>query len=113
MLSLKKSQGGFSLIEVMIAMVILLIIVFAFTVLFTSSFTGIFRAGSKSESLYQAQANMDNAINSGDIGEVGSLKIPFNGAPDIEEADNQGRIIEIEYEYQDSTGMLRYFLPTP
>ncbi len=113
MFSIKNSQGGFSLIEVMIAMVIMLIIISAFTVLFTSSFTGIFRAGSKSESLYRAQAEMDHAINSGDVGEMSSLKIPFNGAPDIEEADNPGRIIEIEYEYQDSAGILRYFLPAP
>ncbi len=111
MQSIKNEQSGFSLVELLVAMVIFMIIVIAFTALFTNSYTGIFRAGDKSESMFVAQADMDKAIYRGNEGDEMNLKIPFIGAPDIEANNNPGRLIEIEYEYQGGNSTIRYFLP--
>ena len=105
-----KSEQGFTLVEVIVALAILMIIVFAFTQLFTTSFSGIFVAGRKSESLFNVQADMDNAINDGVITDGGStLVVPFINTDDI--VSDDGGVIERPYEYDGRTGTLVYYLP--
>lgn len=55
-------EYGFALVEILVAMIVLFIIIFAFTGLFTSSFSGIFEAGSKSKSLFNAQGSLEQKI---------------------------------------------------
>ncbi len=59
---LAKSREGFSLIELLIAMVILLILLIAFTPLFMRSLEMISYAGDKSEALHLGQSDMEVTI---------------------------------------------------
>ncbi len=56
----KYSEEGFTVVEVLIAMVLLLMMVFTFTVLFTSSFDGIMTSGRRSEAVYASQQDVDS-----------------------------------------------------
>ncbi len=104
-----KKEEGFTLVEVLVAVSILTIIIFAFTTLFTTSFTGIFGAGRKSEALFKAQEEMDNAIAQGldESLEEKTLVINF----DLKTFSIRGREKHINYEYEGRTGTLYYLIP--
>lgn len=57
-----KLEKGFTMIELLVAMLILLIIVFAFTPLFVGSIERIHFAGDKSEALYESQFSLEESI---------------------------------------------------
>jgi len=104
-----KKEEGFTIIEVLIALTILVIIIFSFTTLYTTSFTGIFRAGDKSEALFDLQEEIDNAIAEGPSSEFeeATLTIKF----DNEEVTVSGKPKHIVQEYEDRSVDLFYFLP--
>jgi prepilin-type N-terminal cleavage/methylation domain-containing protein len=107
MVKLKK-ENGFSLVEVILAISILLIVVAAFTLLFTTSFSGIFTAGRKSKSLFEAQELVDNLIGGDANYQYDSLLvIEF----DQRTIAIEGEEISVEYQYEDRYGDLNYFLP--
>lgn len=107
MLKLKK-ENGFSLVELVLAISILLIVVAAFTLLFTTSFSGIFTAGHKSKSLFEAQELVDNLISGGANYQFDSLLvIEF----DQRTIAIEGEEISVDYQYEDRQGDLYYFLP--
>lgn len=54
-----KSDQGFTLVELLVAMVILIMVVFAFTPLLVGSIERIHYAGDKSEALYQGQSEVE------------------------------------------------------
>ncbi len=72
-----KHENGFSLVEVLIAVFILLIIVITFTTLFTSSFRGITSSGSRSETLFGLQENIESDIKAPGADYIGNLNILF------------------------------------
>lgn len=102
-----KSQKGFTLIEVVVALAILVIIVFSFTIMFTSSFSGIFRAGHKSRALFEAQEEMDNKIAGNMNSGANAITVQF----DQIDVTVDGEIKEVTYEYEGRNGVLYYFLP--
>jgi prepilin-type N-terminal cleavage/methylation domain-containing protein len=102
-----RREEGFTLVEVLVALAILSIIIMAFTTLFTSSFSGIFRAGRKSASLYEAQAVLDQVIDQGTALTEDEINILFGGIV----IKVQGEEITEAYEYDGRTGQLVYFLP--
>ncbi|MDW7740393.1 MAG: type II secretion system protein [Bacillota bacterium] len=57
-----KAEYGFTLVEILIAIVILTMIVFAFTPLLVGSIERIQYAGDKSEALYESQSEIEVAI---------------------------------------------------
>jgi len=72
-----NAEKGFTLVEVLIAVFILLIIVIAFTTLFTSSFQGITSSGSRSETLFGLQENIEGDINDPGAEFIGNVSIEF------------------------------------
>ncbi len=73
-----KQEKGFTLVEVLIAIVILLIIVISFTTLFTSSFRGIASSGDRSETLFELQQNIERDIEGGSAGSKGLVDLEFD-----------------------------------
>ena len=76
-IKVRRCQGGFSLIEVVIAFFVLTIIITALTPLFVSSIDHIFQAGQKSTSLYQSQGIIDEQIVSYVYGTSDKLNLAF------------------------------------
>ena len=54
-----KSENGFSLVELLAALIILTIIIFAFTPLLLASIENIHYAGDKSEALHEGQSELE------------------------------------------------------
>jgi Tfp pilus assembly protein PilV len=54
----KNNEEGFTIVEVLIAMVLLLLMALTFTVLFTTSFDGIMTSGRRSEAVYATQQDI-------------------------------------------------------
>ena len=108
-----KKEEGFTIIEVLIALTILVIIIFSFTTLYTTSFTGIFRAGDKSEALFDLQEEIDNAIAEGPSSEFeeATLTIKFDNEEVTKEVTVSGEPKHIVQEYEDRSVDLFYFLP--
>lgn len=59
MKTILRNKKGFSLIELLVALMILSIIIVSFTQVFTSSVTSIFTMGNKTKAVAQAQAVLD------------------------------------------------------
>jgi len=102
-----NKESGFALVEVLVALVILVIIIFAFTTLFTSSFQGIFRAGNKSEALFESQEEIDQFIAEGGSSGVDTITIEFSNLV----IEPEGEVKVITYNYENFSGELTYFLP--
>ena len=60
-----QKESGFSLVEVMIALVIIALIATAIVPLFISGFSGIVASGRKSVSMYETQVELERAISQG------------------------------------------------
>ena len=113
MTSMKRllfNQDGFSLVEILVAFVILLIVITAVTPLFTTSYAGIFRAGRKSNALYQAQRDIESAINVGTALNSDPLTITFPGVPSIT-LTLQGKIETKTYPAEANNVSVTVFLP--
>lgn len=72
-------DNGFSLIEVLVAILILTLIVFAFTPLLLSSLRNIYYAGDKSEALYEGQSELEVSIAEQITDGAGELVFHFEG----------------------------------
>ncbi len=59
------SQAGFSLIEILVAVVVLFIIVFAFTSMLTDGMFGIVRAGERSTNIFASQEKLERKLSMG------------------------------------------------
>ena len=64
-------EEGFTLVEILVAMVILLIIVLAMTAFFLNSYTMLSLAGDKSVSVFKAQDKLEETIGNFDPSEEG------------------------------------------
>jgi len=87
------SQIGFTLTEVLVALVIITILVTALVPLFSMSFSGIFDAGRNSETQFLIQEEIEKAI-AGDS----TADASFSSATSIEGVN--GIIVEVEKQYQ-------------
>lgn len=74
-----KNEKGFTLVEVLIAIVILLIIVISFTALFSSSYRGIAGSGQRSAALFGVQEDLERDLKDPGAVVVGSESIVFTG----------------------------------
>ena len=107
-ISAVNSEKGFSLVELLVAMVILVLIVFAFTPLFVGSIDRIYFAGDKTEALYQGQSDLEV-----DIAEritVDGLELVFTFGEDTE-VTVPGRLVEAEVTEGRATAWLSGFVP--
>ena len=104
-----KNEEGFTLVEVIVAFVLLVIMLYALITVFTTGSSGIFRAGRKSEALFETQKSIDNSIAEGLSNEavITPHLITFEGHPplvvygEVKEEDLDG-----------FTGTIYYFLPS-
>lgn len=101
------NQHGFTLIETVVAMFIIGITILAFTALFTSSFAGIFMAGNKSENLYKAHQEMENAVPG--AGVKNEIAITFDDH--IVKVSGSTIIVNKTYGQNNQTVSLTLFLP--
>lgn len=76
-------EEGFTIVEVLIAMVLLLLLVLTFTVLFTTSFDGIMTSGRRSEAVYATQQDIVNTT-SPENSTSTTLIVNFTGVDPIE-----------------------------
>lgn len=77
-LYLQRHCGGFTVVEILVAISLLLLLVFTFTIIFTSSFDGIMTSGRKSEALFAGQQAVDRVSNPESSVET-SLQVNFTG----------------------------------
>ncbi len=110
--SLVKSNNGFSLVEIIVAIAVLLIVVFAFTTLFTSAFGGIFTQGRKSGALYdEAQQVLEQLYEQGaSVTGAETLSITFDAAP-ANPVNVTGSVVNQNYNYDNKTGVIDAFIP--
>ncbi len=108
--SLVKTNHGFTLVEIIVAVAVLLIVIFAFTTLFTSAFGGIFTQGRKSEALYdEAQQELEQLYEQGASG-AEILSITFDEDP-AKVVNVTGRVENQAYNYDNKTGVIDAFIP--
>jgi len=108
---LKRANHGFSLVEIIIAMALLLIIVFAFTTLFSFAFGGIFSQGRKSGALFEGvQRSLEERYEAKDAGDTDTMEIDFDDE-NITNPTVDGEVIELEYNFEDKTGVVYTFIP--
>lgn len=98
-----SNNKGFTITEVLVAMVILIMIILAFETLFTTSYSGIFSAGYKNKALITAQSTIETAISSSSGGNDLMPPIYFP-EPNITLNQIKGQIIEINQPYKDANG---------
>ncbi|MBS4007794.1 MAG: prepilin-type N-terminal cleavage/methylation domain-containing protein [Clostridium sp.] len=93
-----SGEGGFSLVELLIALAVLSIAIFALTGLFTGSYSNIFAAGRKSQAIFRAQEAMESRLNIPPTDTQGfTINIP--NSPPI---TVQGQLVSIEIEGQNA-----------
>lgn len=102
MVKLKKDEKGFSLLEVLVAMIVLSLVILSFSGLFSGGYKAISDGGNKSEALFSAQQFMEYAIlNGDDYSQVtvttGNL-LQFN-FPGTDPFDISGNIIIVTEDY--------------
>ncbi|HHY10081.1 MAG TPA: prepilin-type N-terminal cleavage/methylation domain-containing protein [Firmicutes bacterium] len=77
-----KTEKGFTLVEVVVALLVLAVITAAVVGIYNSGLLAIFQSGKRTEAIYEVQAKLDQAISKG-IAEVAEtdppLKIHFQG----------------------------------
>lgn len=72
-----NQEKGFTLVEVLVAIVILLIVVISFTTLFSSSYKGIAGSGQRSEALFGIQEEIESNLEDSGAIVVGPESIVF------------------------------------
>ncbi len=111
----QKPEQGYSLIELLIAMLVLILIVFAFTPLLVGSIDRIHFAGDKSEALYEGQSDIEVNIAERIKGDGGKLVFTFTNPDEpettIEAFDVPGDLIYVEKEKGRASAWLSGFVP--
>lgn len=62
MRALLRNEEGLTLIEILVALLIFVVILVSFSALFINSYAGVRLGGHKSERLYQAQSEVEEAM---------------------------------------------------
>jgi prepilin-type N-terminal cleavage/methylation domain-containing protein len=84
MRSFSINDRGFSMVEVLIAIVILLMIVIVFTTLFNSSIRGIVSSGDRSSTLFELQKDLEAENSVPTIIDNQPMNITFGNGVDIQ-----------------------------
>lgn len=103
-----RAEQGFTLVEILVAVIILSVIIVAFMPMFTNSVANIYTAGNRSEARFQVQEVIERVL--GDINEE-----PVYSSADVEDfelyfADRNvpievpARAIEVEVDYTTARG---------
>ncbi|HRX22436.1 MAG TPA: type II secretion system protein [Syntrophomonadaceae bacterium] len=104
---MSKNERGFTLVEILVAILILGLVVTGSFNLLTHSAVWIFNAGSKGEALYDAQGLMENKILSDTA--------DYSDEVSITSKDNSFKIdsktLIVDYPYQDHSVKLTYIAP--
>ncbi|HBX22286.1 MAG TPA: hypothetical protein DEF34_01425 [Desulfotomaculum sp.] len=111
-----KSNTGFALTEILVALFLLVIIITSFTTLFASSYTGVFSAGHKSEALFQGQNLIENAIEDSDfvnakVTREGEYIITLDNDDITTPVTVKGSKITVIEDYEDKIITLTSFVP--
>jgi len=104
-----SSTKGFTLVEVIVAIVILLILATAFIPLINQGFGAIFRAGRVAQALQEAETQLAEARTSIDPDEAGERSISFSGVPDPVKAD--GHELEVDLHFEGESSSITFFSP--
>jgi prepilin-type N-terminal cleavage/methylation domain-containing protein len=99
----RTSEGGMSLIEVLVALAIFSLVVVAFTAYFINTFMIVHIAARKSKTVFSAQAGTEEQIAT-TVGDDDTLHIQYPGSPVdvkgkfvvVEGTDNEGRVVRME-----------------
>jgi len=106
-----KSNHGFTLVELLVAMFILLLIVFAFTPLLVSSIERIHYAGDKSEALYQGQSDIEVDIAERETKGTHKMIFEFTGDTDAT-IEVTGGLVDVLREEGQASAWLSGFVPS-
>lgn len=101
--NLRRADGGASLVEVLVALAVFSLVVVAFVAYFMSTFTIVHIAAKKSESVFMAQAETEELIDT-IVGDEDALRVDFPDSSvtvegkivQVEERDNLGRVVRLE-----------------
>jgi len=105
---LQKEQG-FTLVEVLVALVILAMMTTGAFSLLSHSTMGIFMAGDKSEALFEAQGNMEDTILDTQV--TGADDDPIDIILQDKTVEINSKTLTVDYEYQGHAGELVYVMP--
>lgn len=103
-----RTEHGFSLIELLISLVVLLVVITATSSLLNAGYSGVFSVGRKSNTLYTAQKDIENAMFVGTTLNDNPLSITFPGLSPI---TLQGKIDLKQYTVDNQTVSVTVFLP--
>ena len=104
-----SGDKGFSMVEIIVALALLSLVAVGFLTLISFSANLIFNAGTKSEVIFEKQGVIENIIDesnpSGD--DVIIVVLP----PDEPDVSVSGKMLVVDYEYNDFSSSIVYFLP--
>ncbi|HHX87488.1 MAG TPA: prepilin-type N-terminal cleavage/methylation domain-containing protein [Firmicutes bacterium] len=98
-----SSEGGFTLVEVLVALFIFVLVVCSFVSLFTSSYMAVNVAGQRSQALSEIQGEAEfpgraaKAENTLSINFSGTIVTPEGEVVTVEKTYGQGRTVSISY----------------
>jgi len=110
----KFNNGGFTLIEVILALAILGIIFISFLTMFSGSLIWIYKAGDKGEAYSMAQEDIERSILREDATDTDNLIIVFGDNEDEDDDNNiiiRGGLVESTKEVNLGSSSLVTFLP--
>ncbi len=102
-----KKNAGFSLIEILVAMVLIMIMVLAFTPLLYHSIERIYYSGHRSQAISEAQGEVEERLYSKDV--VDSIILDFTISEEV--FDVRGGIVDVEKEVADGKSELTALSP--
>lgn len=102
-------KKGFTLVEVIVAVVILLILATGFIPLINQGFGAIFRAGRLAQALQEAETRLVEARNGVDPNGAEPVSITFSGVADPVEANGHELVVGLDFEGESSS--ITFFSP--
>lgn len=108
MLRKLQNHKGFSLVELLVALVILVIVITGITTLLLGGFSGVFRTGRKTQALKAAQTDIENALRVDNPDNDDPLVIYFDGVSPI---TLKGKIKTATENYEEHSVSINVFLP--
>ncbi len=104
-----RKQGGFALVEALVALSVLLLVATVFVVLVNQGYTQVFFASHFTQSLFEAQGQIDAALGSEDSnGDEVELEIQF---PGVGVMDVSGEVLSVPVEFGGRHTLITVFDP--
>ena len=104
-----RKQGGFALVEALVALSVLLLVATVFVVLVNQGYTQVFFASHFTQRLFEAQGQIDAALGSeASAGDELQLQIQF---PGVGIMDVPGEILSVSVEFGGRHAVITVFDP--